>query len=90
MFPAYFSGDGNEGSLLDFRPCDVVDRKRRNNTAIARNVDGLPAECDKRNNTAQFIAARRKDLRTATLIKCHVTRAWPPLRVRRKRWYSAH
>ena len=90
MFPVYFSGDGNEGSLLDFRPCDVVDRKRRNNTAIAGNVDGLPAECDKRNDTAQFIAARRKDLRTATLIKCHVTRAWPPLRVRRKRWYSAH
>src|SRR4029077_15544368 len=72
--PVYFRGDGDEGSLLDFRPCDVVDRKSRNNTAIAGDVDGLPAESDKRNDTAQFIAARRKDLRTAALIKCHVTR----------------
>ena len=33
--------------------------KSRNNTAIAGNVHGLPAESDKQNDTTQFIAARR-------------------------------
>src|SRR5262245_52996010 len=67
-----FSRGRNEGPLLDFGPGYVVDRKRRDNIAVARDVDCLAPERDERDDAAELIIARGDDLRTSAMVKSHV------------------
>jgi hypothetical protein len=72
LCPLYFSSSRNEGSLLDFGPGYVVDRKRRDNIAVARDIDRLAPERLERDETAEFIAARSEDLRAPAMVKSRV------------------
>ncbi len=70
----YFRGGRAKRALLNLCPRDIVERKRRDDAAITRDVDRLPRDCDKGCDTAEFIAARREKLRSAALVECRVTR----------------
>jgi hypothetical protein len=67
-----FSSNRNEGALLDLGPGYVVDRKRRDNIAVPRDVDRLAPERDERDDAAELITARGDDLRTSAMVKSHV------------------
>ena len=75
MCAVYLSGGRNERPLLNFGPRDVVDRKCRYNVSVAGNVNGLPSECNKRNDASQLAAARGKNLCPPAMVKGDVSRA---------------
>jgi hypothetical protein len=58
--------------LLDFGPGYVVNGKRGDDIAIARDIDRLAPERLERDETAEFIAARSEDLRAPAMVKSYV------------------
>src|SRR4029078_10913340 len=50
--------------LLDIGPDNVVEREGRDDRPVSRRIDRLAAHGDERHEAAEFVAARRKDLRT--------------------------
>src|SRR5262245_36424643 len=67
-----FSRSRNEGSLLNLGPRYVVHRKRRDNIAVARDIDRLGPERHERGEATQFVTARGEDLRAPAMVKSHV------------------
>jgi hypothetical protein len=58
--------------LLDLGPRYVVDRKRRDNIAVARDIDRLGPKRHERDDAAQFVTARGQDLRAPAMVKSHI------------------
>src|SRR5262245_63028741 len=67
-----FSRSRNEGALLDLGPGYVVDRKRRDNIAVARDIDRLASKRHERDHASELIGARGEDLSTPATVKSYV------------------